>query len=71
VVVGDIVKGKVPSGYSVSSAGGFEAKSAAESIEEEVVDVANVFGRGKRRKEPNRLYCTNFWRHDMADEDSD
>jgi hypothetical protein len=54
VVVGDIVKDKVPSGYGISSAGGFEAKSAAESIEEEV-DVANVedLGHGKHRKEPN------------------
>ena len=55
--------------------GGFETEAATEKFEDEapgpapVIDeVDKELGRGKRSKQPNRLYCeTTFWQHNDSD----
>lgn len=78
-VIENIVADVAPRGYGVGVGGGFEAEAAAERFEDEPpapeidhidgVDTAGrELGRGKRCKQPNRLYRdTAFWRHNDAD----
>lgn len=74
-VIENIVADVAPRGYSVGVGGGFEAEAAAERFEDKppapeiVIDgVDKELGRGKRCKQPNRLYHDNtFWRHNDAD----
>ena len=65
-------KTKTTGGYIVSEEGGFVSSALAEQFEDvvetEVVD--KKLGRGKRRKQANRLYSAKtFWMH--GDENSD
>jgi hypothetical protein len=65
-------KPKMTSGYIVSEEGGFISSALAEQFEDEVETevVDKKLGRGKRRKQANRLYSAkNFWMH--GDENSD
>jgi hypothetical protein len=71
-VIGNVISEGAPKGYTVSIGGGLEADADAERFEEcapKGVDGdgdggEKELGRGKRRKQANRLYPTDFWCHD-------
>jgi len=73
-VIKNIIADVAPRGYAVGVGGGFQAETDAERFEDkppapEIDGVDNAggeLGRGKRRKQPNRLY-TGFWRHNDSD----
>ena len=69
-------------GYVVSDNGKIVSNAVAEQFEEVLMDAVKEsdtigdggdkeLGRGKRRKQANRLYSTKFWMHgdDSSDED--
>ena len=70
-VIDNIVNEVVPKRYTANSTGGLEAKGDGDSFGEEtdVIDESDdgqkELGRGKHRKQANRLYL-DFWHHDSG-----
>jgi hypothetical protein len=75
-VIDNIINEVVPKCYITNCTGGFEAIGNGDSfgdsapLEIDVIDDGKKeLGRGKRRKQTNRLYL-DFWRHDSGTSDS-
>jgi hypothetical protein len=75
-VIENLIADVAPRGYGVGVGGGFEAEAAAEKFEDKPPEIiidgidtaGGELGRGKRCKQPNRLYRdTAFWRHNDSD----
>ena len=74
VVIENLVAGVSPQGYVVGDGGGLQAEVDAERFDDKsqlaVAEIGSSggkeLGRGRRRKQPNRLYGA-FWRHNDSD----
>ena len=73
VVIENLVAGVAPQGYVVGDGGRFQAEVDAERFDDKPAteidggdDSGKKMGRGKRRKQANRLYGA-FWRHNDSE----
>jgi hypothetical protein len=74
VLIQQLTEKKVRKGFAINDMGALVADSEAERFEGTVDNgndnVDKELGRGKRHKQPNRLYNNTFWCHDDSDDNS-